>query len=976
MLTFLLTDVEGSARLWEQDPAAMRSLLAWHDARAASVAGAHGGTLVKSRGEGDSLFLVFERPGDAVVAALDLQRALIAGSGSPAPTLPLHVRMALHVGEAELRDADYYGPAVNRCARLRGLAHGGQILLSQAAAGLAGEDLPPGASFKDLGRVRLRDLAEDEQVFQLLHASLPADFPPLAFPATLPHNLPNLLTSFVGREADLERLAAMLAPRAQGAEVTGDLCPLPPAQLVTLTGAGGCGKTRLALEVAARLLGPPGSGRCDLEGVWLAELAALSDPAQVLPSVAAVLNVREEPGRPLVDTLADTLRPRKILLVLDNCEHLVGPCAAMVDALLRASPELRVLATSREALAIPGETTYRVDPLAMPHATTTADVAASEAGELFLQRARSANPAFALTESNAAAVAGICRRLDGIPLALELAAARVRVLSPEQIEMRLAGAAPARFRLLTGGSRTALERHQTLTAAIEWSYELLSEPERQLMRTLSVFAGGWTLEAAEAVCGSDGVMEPWSSGVVDTPDGPGSNTPILQHSNTPQRHSADVLDLLTALVDKSLVVVEGGGPDSASRYRFLETIREFAGERLEEAGEGAVVRDHHLGYFLSLAEQGEAGLKGAEQEAWLARLETEHPNLLVAIEGTGAGADPAGRGLRLASLIWKFWEMRGHFGVGCAALQAALEREGSRACPAVRAGALNGAGVLAWRRGDNDAARTYYDAALAAWRSLDNRHGIASTLNNLGLLTWNQGDYAQARALYEESLALRRDLGDRHGAAAALNNLGILAHDQRDSERARALHEESLAIRRDLGDLHGIATSLNNLGEVAREQGDTAGPRVLYEEALAIRRGLGDRHGMASALHNLGDIALAQGEHEAARLAFAEVLETWRDLGDRSPGAGSLESTAALAGRWGAGAQAARLLGSADRLRASLRTRRAPADQLDYERHVAAIRASLGEPDFQARWSEGSRLDWDQAVEEALAWLKSADPAR
>jgi class 3 adenylate cyclase len=513
-ITFLFTDIEGSTRLWEQHPEAMEAALTRHDALAAAVIQQHEGYLVKHRGEGDSLFAVFARAADAVAAAVALQQSLGAEAW-PADAAP-RVRMALHTGDAALRDGDYFGAAVNRCARLRAVAHGGQLLLSSATQELVRDSLPEEVSLRDLGEHRLRDLARPERVFQLLHTDLPADFPPLASLNTLPNNLPQQVTSFIGREKEMAEVKRLLgrAVGSQPSAVSGGAVSCQPSavsedspdvtdsqqltadgtRLLTLTGSGGTGKTRVSLQVAADML--EGEG----DGVWLVELAPLADPGLVPQAVATALGIREEPGKPLSQTLVDFLKPKHLLLLLDNCEHLLSACAELAEQILRNCPGVQILATSREGLNIPGETTYRLPSLSLPDPRQLAPTAESlsqyEAVRLFIDRATAAVPSFAVTNQNAPAVAQLCVRLDGIPLAIELAAARVKAMSVEQINARIADM----FRLLTGGSRTALPRQQTLRAAIDWSYDLLSEKEKILLRRLSVFAGGWTLEAAEQVC--------------------------------------------------------------------------------------------------------------------------------------------------------------------------------------------------------------------------------------------------------------------------------------------------------------------------------------------------------------------------------------------------------------------------------------------------------------------------------------------
>jgi len=474
-ITFLFTDVEGSTKMWEEAPDLMPQTIERHDEIALAVIEENGGGVVKSRGEGDSVFAVFPRASEALAAAAKLQIALRTEPW-PAKT-PIKVRMALHTGEAQERDEDYYGAPVNRCARLRAIAHGGQIVVSLTTEELVRDGLKGGVSLKDLGLHRLKDLSRPEQVFQVLHPELPEDFPPLRSLDALPNNLPQQLTSFIGREQVIAEVLEIFKH----------------TRLLSLTGSGGAGKTRLALQVAADLLE-------DYEdGVWMIELAALADPNLVAQSVATTIGVREEPGRPILATLTDFLKSKKVLLVLDNCEHLLSACATLCDQLLRASPGLYILATSREGLNIAGETTYRVPSLGLPDPRSSqviSELVQVEAVRLFVERAQAAQPSFQVNDQNAASLAQLCVRLDGIPLAIELAAARVKALSVDQINQRL----DDRFRLLTGGSRTALPRQQTLRALIDWSYDLLTPEEQTLLRRLSVFAGGWTLEAAEAVC--------------------------------------------------------------------------------------------------------------------------------------------------------------------------------------------------------------------------------------------------------------------------------------------------------------------------------------------------------------------------------------------------------------------------------------------------------------------------------------------
>jgi predicted ATPase/class 3 adenylate cyclase len=561
-VTFLFTDIEGSTKLWEQYPDAMRHTLVRHDALLHKVIEQHQGHVFKT--VGDAFCAVFSSAENAVAAALTAQRALQAQDWGPVGAI--RVRMALHRGTSDKRGGDYFGPTVNRVARLLSVGHGEQVLLSSALEAIVRDRLPPGANLRDLGSHRLKDLQQPEHIFQLVHPSLPADFPPLHSLQAFANNLPVQLTSFIGREWEMAEVKRLLAT----------------TRLLTLTGTGGCGKTRLALQIGAESL----SDYAD--GVWCVELAALSDPSLAPQAVASALGVREEPNRPILSTLSDHLRSKSLLLILDNCEHLVTACAQVAETLLRTCPNLRVLATSREALNVMGETTWRVPSLSLPDLKQWSMVNGQwsmpsamtqyDAVRLFVERARASRPDFAMTGQNASAVVQLCHRLDGIPLAMELAAARVRALSVEQIEARLGD----RFALLTSGNRMALPRHQTLRATIDWSYDLLTEAERVSLRRLSVFADGWTLEAAERVTSDEWRVT--------------SDTTLDSRFSTPD--TFDVLDLLLRLVDKSLVIADTQNSEAEVRYHMLETVRQYGWERLREAGEWEPVRGHHRDYFL------------------------------------------------------------------------------------------------------------------------------------------------------------------------------------------------------------------------------------------------------------------------------------------------------------------------------------------------------------------------------------------
>jgi predicted ATPase/DNA-binding winged helix-turn-helix (wHTH) protein len=726
------------------------------------------------------------------------------------------------------------------------------------------------------------------------------------------HNLTYRLTSFVGREHEIAQLEELVTAN----------------RLVTLTGAGGAGKTRLAIEVASRLTD------AFRDGVWLVELAALSDPDLVPQAVAQALEVKEQPARSVLETLTDYLASKKPLLVLDNVEHLLDACVPLIDEILRRCRDVAFLVTSRERLGMAGELTYRVPSLTVPgrgDSFAPDALLAYEGVRLFVERARLLRPDFSVTAENAASLASICYRVDGIPLAIELAAPRLRSMSVVELNERL----DQRFALLTDGSRTALPRHRTLRSTIDWSYDLLRAPEKLFLQRLSVFAGGWTLAAADEVCAGEGI----------------------EHG--------DVLDLLTSLADKSLVLPVQG--DAQTRYRLLETVRQYARDRLEDSGGSAAARVRHRDYYLALAEEADPKLKTAEQAEWLRRLEEEHENLRAGLEWSLAEAETGG-GLRLCGALQRFWWTRGHLTEGRRWCTRVLGKAGAEERTRERAYVLNAAGVLSYHQGDYPAAKAFCEESLAIRRELGDRSGVAGSLGNLGNVAVNQGDHSTARALQEQSLEIYRELGDRFGTANTLNNLGVVALNQGDYPAARALHEESLAISRELGNQHSIALSLSNVGHVALDQGDYPAAKALLEESLAIRRELGDRFGIAASLSNLGYVALNQGDYPAARALLEESLASRRELGDQLGIPASLEGLAAVVASRRDSLRAARIWGATERSRAELGTPLPPNERSGYDRYVSAARIASGDDAaFDNAWQEGRSLTLDQAIELALA---------
>ncbi|HEY3247668.1 MAG TPA: adenylate/guanylate cyclase domain-containing protein [bacterium] len=944
-VTFLFADVEGSTRLlhrlgdlYPQALAAFRGLMA------GAIADA-GGQEVDE--QGDAIFAVFSRAHDAVGAAVDAQQRLAAHAW-PAGS-DLRVRMGLHTGEPTVSASGYVGMDVHRAARVCQAAHGGQIVVSQATVTLVADDLPAGLDLKPLGEHRLKDLTGSIRLFQIVAAGLPDEFPPLRSLASRPNNLPAQLTTFIGRNRELTELRTRLAV----------------ARMLTLTGAGGSGKTRLALQLAAdRLDDFP-------DGVWWVDLAPLNDPALVPQAVATALGIREQPDRPLQDSLLDYVRLKRLLLILDNCEHLVASCAALADLLLRQSPDLRVLATSREGLGIAGETLYPVPPLALPDSDRVAPEVLTqyEAVQLFADRAASLVLSFAVTERNGAVIAQICRRLDGIPLALELAAARVKALSLEQIAARL----DDQFRLLTGGSRTALPRHQTLQSAIDWSFTQLTSAEQGLFRRLSVFAGGFTLDAAEVVGSSEAAGR------------------------------ADVVDLLGHLVDKSIVIADG--QNSEARYRLLEPLRQYGRDRLIASGEIDAARTRHLQWFVQLGEQAQPSLRGTGQAQWLGRLEAEHDNLRTALRWSLTSHDIE-RGLRLAVAISRFWYLHGHISEGRRWFDELLGAVGDALPPAVIAAAQIDAGQLAQLQFDYDRSTALASAALVTFRGLQSLSGTAFCLHILGAVARWQADYDRAESLFSESLGLYGAAHDTWGVASVTSAVAGVARSRRDYARAAHLFADSNRLFRELGDLHGVSNTLYFMGLVARAQGEFARAAAFGEEGLIVSEALGDTYAVAHQLHLLGTVAWYRGERDKAAALHETVFPMFVDLGDKSciatttsdlalvaqyrgdlkraaelhresvtlsrdmhdvPGvARCLERLAMLEQSLGRSSRGATILGAADALRAQKKVSIPPADRAEYDEVMTAVRTSLPAEEFANAWSAGRLMTQDRAIEFAL----------
>jgi predicted ATPase/class 3 adenylate cyclase len=866
--TYLFTDIEGSTRLWEQEPERMRVALARHDALTREAVETNRGRIVKSTGDG--FHAVFDDPLDALAATLQLQLSLADSQATDG--VALRVRSALHAGVDEHRDDDFYGPVVNRAARIMNSAHGGQILVSQAVAALIGHRLPKDVSLRDLGRVRLRDLTGAEPVYQVLHSKLRQDFPALRSLESTPNNLPQQTTSFVGRERELREISEHLRN----------------ARLLTLVGAGGLGKTRLSLQVAAKALD------AFPDGVWFVELAAISDESRVVHAVAAVLGVKEEPRVPLVDSLVRVLTTRNLLLILDNCEHLVRACAELCNRILQSTRDVRMLASSREALRVGGEVTYAVDPLSVPDPArqwTQASLSHFEAARLFVSRVTAVQPTFAFDDNNAHAIAEICHRLDGIPLALELAAARARSLPVHTIADRLSD----RFRLLSRGDQTALPRQQTLRALIDWSHDLLTQPEQILFRRLGVFAGGWTLESAEAVC---------SAAPLD-PD--------------------QVLDLLTLLVEKSLVTID----PLNGRYRFLDTIAQYARDRLQDSGEEAAARERHIDHFRAIAEQARPALAGPEQARWLARLDDEFDNLVAALAACATLTQGAESGLKLASALRPYWIMRGLLDLGRARTLAALNHPAAAARNFTRCRALSDAGTLA-----------YFI-----------------------------GNYAESSRLLDEGLGIAREIGDSGRIRVLLHTSGMALMGEGDLPRARSRLDEALDLAEQSGNKHDLGAALNARAQLHRLEGNLDIAEQLYSRMIELEREVGDRDAMANGLLNLAIVAIGRDQRERAKQLLRDALSIAEELGLQSAGQSVLEICAGLAAIERDWPRTGFFYGAAEAQAKKTGLRRDPSDEAFLAPLIDSARAALGERAFAQAVASTRSIEYRAALEAATAWL-------
>lgn len=915
-VTFLFSDIEGSTERWERHRDAMAAAVARHDALLRETLEAHGAYIFKTMG--DAFCAAFARPEDAIAAALEAQRALIKEDFSAIDGLL--IRMALHTGSASEREGDYFGPAVNRVARLLGIGHGSQVLVSGTSTDLLQGVMPPQSSLRDLGAQRLKDLARPEQVYQLIAPDLPQTFPPLRSLDQLPNNLPPQLTSFVGREDEVAAIKTLIEQH----------------RFVTLVGTGGAGKTRCAIQVGADML--DGAG----DGVWLAELAPISDSSLVASIVAQALNVQAEANRPTLDSIVAVLKRKRLLLLLDNCEHVIDEARNVVGAILRGCPDVRILATSREGLNVAGERVHRMPSLPIP---LTGEIVTSSAAleygavALFVDRALASDGRFVLSDDNAPHVAEICRRLDGIPLAIELAAARVKVLSPQQLAQKL----DERFRVLTGGDRSALPRQQTMRALVDWSYDLLSDAERTLFRKLSIFAGGFTLEMASTVC-SDGKID-----------------------------EIAVLDMLSSLVDKSLVHAEPAG--NGTRYRLLESMRQYARERLTERGEYEAMARTHASAFLALAEELDDSYETLPTRAWMLRTDPEMENWRASLEWALTKQRDVASGQRLAAATRWMWQFAGP-AEGRRWVDAAVASI-DESSPDVVDARLKLARAqldltLTQRRDSHQSALK----ALAQFRKIGDERGAAEAQRIAGSSAIFLGKDDEAQQMLQEALGASRRLGLRKLSARSLAGLGSSLTNVGDVTGARVAYAEALTIARAEDDELSITIISANLAEMEFRAGDIDAALRLVGEALERLKATnfgGSRIAIGHA--NMSAYLVALERYDDARAPARKALVASRDAQAEVWVAFSLQHLAAIAALQPvddpttareARRRSARLLGYANARLAAIDAVREYTEQSEYDRVLVALNEAFGEENLAKLMQAGSAWTEDQAFAEAM----------
>lgn len=824
IITFLFTDIEGSTRLSQEYPDTLPSALERHHSILDKAVKSNNGYVFEI--VGDAFCCAFENSEDAIKAAVEAQTMLSEEKWEGAV---IKVRIGIHSGEAEWSGKTYSGYiTLARTARVMSSAYGEQIIISKVTYELAKEKFDSvkesRISFRDLGERRLKDLIQPIQIYQVISKGLRTDFPPLLTLDARPNNLPLQLTSFIGRESEMRLIKSMISE----------------THLFTLMGSGGAGKTRLALQAAAELIDNFSNG------VWIVELAQLSEPSYILPEIASALNINLDPKKNIRDVVLDFLREKELLLILDNCEHMIDECASIINTLLRSCKKLRIIASSREALRITGETTYRVPSFRLPDpkkSRTVEEVSEYEAVRLFIDRAVAIKNDFKITDANANKVAKLVSQLDGIPLAIELAAARVKVLTVEEIYEKLSN----RFTLLTGGNRTALPRQKTLRAMIDWSYDLLSEPEKKLFERLSVFSDGWILEAAEEIC-SDEKIE-----------------------------SYEILDLLSNLVDKSIVIVKESGDEN--RFNMLETLRQYGSEKLNSSEDKHKIQKKHFDVYSKLMEGADQKLGGAEQKEWVIRYDTEVDNIRESLKW--AVSNDPGSALRLALNAANYWDTKYYYTEALEFLDSILNKD-NEFDKKLFAGAQRWKGFFLKQTGKIEEAKELLERSNIIARESGDLKECASSDSLLGVIALEEGDYEIAKEYLNKGLELSNELKDKSRTAFAQYCLGGIAYMQTDYGEAKRLIEESLKLYRELKDLKQIGISLGNLGTVEFQLGNLQNALKLYEEYLSISRELDNKKGITYALLNISYIYNLEKEYAKAREYQLESLEIGEEIGNKN----------------------------------------------------------------------------------------------
>lgn len=942
-VTFLFSDVEGSTKLAQLYPDSLQSSMQRHNEIMIEAIESNNGLVFEI--VGDAFCAAFGDPDDAIRAALTAQENLNSESWKEAV---IKVRMGIHIGEAEWLAGKYSGYiTLARTQRIMSAAHGGQVIIS----GDIYSKVKDNFTFRDLGERRLKDLRQTERLYQFTSSKLQTDFPPLNTLDVRPHNLPVQLTAFIGREKELTDIKDLLSK----------------THLLTLIGSGGTGKTRIALQTGAEMID-------DFEsGVWFVDLAPLLESELLPQTIAEAIGVKEDPKRDLTETLIDYLKDKEILIILDNCEHLIEACSKLSEKLLQSSPKLKIIATSREALRITGEQTLRVSSLSQPNPdkdNTIEKLLKFESVKLFIDRAISVNQNFKVTESNAKALAEICHRLDGIPLAIELAAARIKVLSLEKICERLND----RFKLLTSGERTALPRQQTLRALIDWSYDLLSEQEKILWRRLSVFAGGWTMEASEEVCGEMNI------------------------------NKDDILDLLNNLIEKSIIIFD----EVKDRYRLLETIRQYGEEKLKEANEKNFVFDKHLNYYMKSAEYIKPKLIGADLKTWLDKLDDDYSNYQTALAWS-IEVNKRQEAPRLVVALCKYWHIRGFFYEGRRWINM-LNIEKEDIPKPLLASILNYLGVFDYAQGEFAKAQTELEKAFEIRKESGDKKSLVDGLNILGLLAYDKGEYDKARKLHEECLKLQREIGDKVGIATSINNLGLVYQnikseeknekvellykeglklfrelrdtrktatflnflgneslDKNEYENAEKYFEESLVLFRELGNIRGVAFSLGNLAILKKNQGEFERAKTLLHESLTLSENSGDKLGIALSLNISGEISIYQGEYRQAYALLKKSLEILLELGNYlfiSTNILELIQLFILKNNFSG---ATVIMSSIDYAMSSIGAVFEIETQNKFEKTITVLKEKLSEEEYLKYWNEGREINLTKAAELALS---------